>query len=258
MPLKAMMALVADKGPAGRMLRGILPITMAAIFIAGVTMLLAYRYGYLRVGQGTLLFSVANGVIVTAAMFWSARLLQAEYLSRREAQESIRNHALHDPLTGLANRGFFMDQLARRVALADRRTGVAFAVCSLELDGFQRVTQQFGSEAGNRILVKVGEVIRECVRASDAVARLEGGKFGILLEEIGDAKDLNVLAQRIVSTIPPALEEANAEARITVSIGIALRSGHAQPGHILREADAALALARKKGPGHFELTAFSE
>jgi len=98
------------------------------------------------------------------------------------------------------------------------------------------------------------------VRASDLVARLDGDKFGILLEEIADARDIDVLAQRIVSAVPAALEELAVGAPpITVSIGVVMKSsGQDRPGEMLREADAALQVAKRHGPGRFELTAFAD
>jgi diguanylate cyclase (GGDEF)-like protein len=256
--VNAVIGLVTDTGPAGRMLRRILPIALILIGFSGVAALGGHRLGLVGIAVGAGLFAIANGVIVVVAIYWSAWLLHAEYTSRRRTQVEIEQNSLHDPLTGLGNRGFFIDQLARRAALADRRTSVPFAVCCLDLDGFKRFNEQFGREAGNLVLVKMGEVIRDCVRASDLVARLDGDKFGILLEEIADAKDVNILAQRIVSSVPKALAEI-ADAPISVSIGIILKtSGHDLPGDMLREADAALLLAKKRGPGRFELTAFAD
>src|SRR6185312_9998286 len=142
----------------------------------------------------------------------------------------------------------FMEQLSRRAALADRRTSAPFAVCSLELAGIGEAARQLGEGAGNRMLVKAGDVIRDCVRASDLVARLDGDRFGILLEEIADARDIDILAERIMASVPAALEELARDAPpITVSIGVVLKSsGQDDPGEMLREADAALQVAKRR------------
>jgi diguanylate cyclase (GGDEF)-like protein len=240
------------------MLRRVLPGALIPIGLAGGAVLAGNRFGYIGIAAGVGIFAFANGMIVFAAIFWSAWLLRVEYASRRRTQNHMENFALHDSLTGLANRNFFYDQLARRAALADRRTSVPFAICSLELDGFERVKQQLGVERSNRILVKVADVVRECLRASDLVARLDGDSFGILLEEITDAKDVRILAQRIVSSVPAALAEM-ADAPITVNLGIVLETtGDHLPGDMVREADAALVTAKKRGPGRFELTALDD
>jgi diguanylate cyclase (GGDEF)-like protein len=256
--LKALFAIAAGEGPARHLLRSILPAALILIGLIGLAALGGHRLGLLGIAVGASLFTLATAGTVAVVIGWSAWLLNAEHVERCRVQAEIELHALHDPLTGLANRGFFFDQLARRAALAGRRTSVPFAVCSLKLDGFARLVEQFGREAGNGILLKVAEVLRECVRASDLVARLDGDHFGILLEEIADAKDVNLLAQRIVSSVPRALVES-ADAPISVSIGIVLKtSGHDLPGEMLREADAALSAAKKRGPGRFELTAFAD
>jgi diguanylate cyclase (GGDEF)-like protein len=241
------------------MLRIVLPAAVVIIGWSGPAIYLLHRAGYVGIAVGIALYGTINAAVVVAAVLHSAWLLHGEYAARRQMRDEIQSQLLYDSLTGLANRGFFMDQLARRAALADRRTSTPFAVCSLELTGVDRINKQLGQEAGNRVLVAAADVIRDCVRASDMVARLEGDKFGILLEEIADAKDIDILAQRIVSSVPPALEGLADGMPITVSIGVILRtSGYDQPGDMLREADAALEVAKRRGPGRFELTAFAD
>jgi diguanylate cyclase (GGDEF)-like protein len=257
--LRAAVGLIADKGPAGRMLRIVLPAAILIVGLSAPALYAVHRLGYVGTAEGVALFGAINLVVVIAAALRSAWLLHGEHAAGRQLRNEIQSQSLHDSLTGLANRGFFMDQLARRAALADRRTSTPFAVCSLELAGIDRVNEALGQEAGNRILVAAADVIRDCVRASDMVARLDGSKFGILLEEIADAKDIDILAQRIVSSVPPALAGLADGAPITVSIGVILKtSGYDQPGDMLREADAALQVAKRRGPGRFELTAFAD
>jgi diguanylate cyclase (GGDEF)-like protein len=257
--LKAAVGLVADKGPAGRMLRIVLPAALLIVGLSAPALYAAHRLGFVGTAIGVALFGVINLTVVVAAALRGAWLLQGEHAAGRQLRDEILNQSLHDTLTGLANRDFFMDQLARRAALADRRTSTPFAVCSLELAGVDRINEQMGQEAGNRILVAAADVIRDCVRASDMVARLDGNKFGILLQEIADAKDIDILAQRIVSSVPPALAGLTDGAPITVSIGVILKtSGYDQPSDMLREADAALQVAKRRGPGRFELTAFAD
>ncbi len=254
----SVISLIWDKGPAGRLLRGMLPIALVLIGLSGIAVLGAHRVHIVGIAVGAGLFAIANGTIVIAALFWSAWLIHREYTGRRRSEDQIEIYALHDPLTGLANRGFFIDQLARRAALAGRRMSVPFAVCCLELDEFEKMTEHFGRDAAGRVLIKVADVVRDCVRASDLVARLGDGKFGVLLEEIADAKDIAILAQRIVSSVPPALKGL-IDAPIAVNIGIVLKtSGDDLPADMLREADAALTTAKKRGPGRFELTAFAD
>ena len=253
--LAAIVALTIGEGPAGRLLRAALPLALTVIGLSGLAALGAHRLGLVGTAVGAALLAIANALVVMATLYWAAWRLDAEYVARRNLQGESERHASHDPLTGLANRGFFITQLARRAALAGRRTSMPFAVCSLALDGFARLAEQVGPDAADRALITVADTLRDCVRASDLVARLDGDNFGILLEEIADAKDVNLLAQRIVSAMPPALAEIGG-APVSVSLGIVLKiSGEDRPGDMLRDAAAALALAKARGPGHFELIA---
>lgn len=242
------------------MLRVVLPAVALVIGISGPAIYAAHRFDYIGIAEGTALFGAINVLAVFAAVLRCAALLNAEHVALARLRGEVQAHALHDPQTGLANRGHFMDQLARRAALAERRTSTPFAVCSLEIDGIAEVSRQLGDAAGTRFLVKAADVIRDCVRASDLVARLDGARFAILLEEIADAKDIDILAKRIVSSVPPALVDLAAGAPpITVSIGAVMQnSGHERPGEMLRQADAALETAKRRGPGRFQLTAFAD
>ncbi len=253
------MELIADKGPARGLVRIVLPAALIVILLSGLLVIGGHRLGYLGTAIGGAIFAVVNLGVVVLAIFRAAWVVRSEYNRRRQTEDEVQYHAIHDPVTGLANRGFFLDQLARRAALAERRTSLPFAVCSLELDSFGRIAEQLGPDAGKQILVKVADVIRECVRASDLVARLDGDKFGILLEEIADARDVDVLARRIVASIPPALNAINGGFPIMVNIGVVLGATHnGVAGDMLRDAEAALQRAKKQGPGHFELTAFAD
>ena len=257
--LRASIALIGDKGPAGRLLRLILPASALTIGISGPAIYAAHKLHSIGIAAGVALFGVITVLLVFAAALRAAWVLKAEHVALSRLKVEVQSHALQDSETGLANRSHFMDQLARRAALADRRASAPFAVCTLELDGIGKAARLLGEGGGNRILAKAGDVIRDCVRASDLVARLDGDKFGILLEEIADPRDIDILAERIVSAVPAALEELVQDAPpITVSIGVVMKnSGQDRPGEMLREADAALQVAKRRGPGRFELTALA-
>ncbi len=246
-----------DPGPAGTLIRIILPGVIAIVVVSGIAAYAAHRLGYLGLATGPALFAAINLATVTGALVWCARKLQAEASERRRLEVQLRGQSLQDALPGLANRNAFMEQLARRAALAGRRTSIPFAVCSVEIDGFARLNEQLGEEEAQRILANVGGLIRDCVRASYAVARLGDGRLGILLEEIADPKDVHLLAERIVSMVPKALAGTGTGAPVNVSIGIALISSADQsPEEMLRDADKALMNARGHGPGRFELIAY--
>jgi diguanylate cyclase (GGDEF)-like protein len=258
--LKTSFALIGDRGPAGRMLRLILPMATLIMGVSGLAILAAHRFQFLGTATSLALFGAIAAILVLGVALRAAWLLNAEHAEVTRLHRDMVTQALQDPETGLANRTHFLDQLARRAALADRRTSMPFAVCSLELDGIGEAAAQSGEGTGRQLLAKTAEVIRDCLRASDLIARLEGDTFGILLQEISDARDVDILARRIVSAIPPALTELAAGAPpIAVSIGIVMKkSGRDSPGDVLREAEAAQRVAKRRGPGRFELTAFAD
>jgi diguanylate cyclase (GGDEF)-like protein len=156
-----------------------------------------------------------------------------------------------DPLTGLANRRRFVQQLALALRRAERY-GERLALVVLDLDRFKSVNDEHGHEAGDRLLVEVGRVLSEGLRDTDVVARLGGEEFGALLmytdaeaaREVTDRLRDRVAALRI----PFVAETGNVELRVTLSAGIAVYPEHGKDDReLLRGADRALYAAKGAG-----------
>ncbi|HET9457462.1 MAG TPA: EAL domain-containing protein [Candidatus Limnocylindrales bacterium] len=163
-------------------------------------------------------------------------------------KEELRYQAYHDPLTGLANRVMFAEQVERR--LAGLRPGAVTAVLFLDLDDFKLVNDTLGHAAGDRLLAGVGERIRGCIRADDVAARLGGDEFGILLVDdvgLGRAK---AVAARIIETLQAPFPLHGRELVIGGSLGIAVghRAGE-RADDLLRNADVAMYTAKAGGKG---------
>lgn len=200
------------------------------------------------------LFAIANVGIIVWIVFAMAGRLRTEVQVRRRIEAEARVGGLHDPLTGLANRGFFLDQLGRRLALAERRSSAVFAVCCLSLQGYAEASRRLDRATADRLLAQVADAIRDCVRATDLVSRLGGENFAILIEELAEARDVNILARRLLAAVPSAAQQIDPDAVITASIGIAFKAPHhLQAGDLLREADSALQIAQAAGPGNYRL-----
>src|SRR5581483_8521336 len=111
--------------------------------------------------------------------------LRAEEAARRHAEERAREaleyQAMHDPLTGLANRQLFADRLTQTLARSRREDG-EFALLILDLDGFKTVNDTMGHEAGDQVLREVARRLTASLRESDTAARMGGDEFAVLLE----------------------------------------------------------------------------
>jgi len=115
--LTASVALIGDKGPAGRLLRRVLPVSALTVGVSGPAIYSAHKLHYIGIAQGVALFGAVTVLLIFAAALRGAWLLNAEHVALERLRTEVQSHALHDPETGLANRGHFMDQLARSLSL---------------------------------------------------------------------------------------------------------------------------------------------
>jgi diguanylate cyclase (GGDEF)-like protein/PAS domain S-box-containing protein len=170
-------------------------------------------------------------------------------LARLRSEDRMRYEALHDPLTGLANRTLLRDRLEHALARSAREDTAA-GVLFIDLDDFKRVNDLFGHAAGDAVLAELGERLRHAVRPADTVARLGGDEFVVVCEEIDEETAL-ALGARLEAAIRRPVRVAGSEQRLTASIGIAL--GRDDPDSMLAAADAAVYQAKAAGRGRVEL-----
>jgi diguanylate cyclase (GGDEF)-like protein len=156
--------------------------------------------------------------------------------------------ALHDPLTGLANRGLLADQLTQALARSGRRSG-SVAVLAVDLDGFKVVNRTFGLAAGDEVLVAVARRLEAAVRSGDAVARVAGDEFVVVAEDVDSADVASGLAGRVREAITaPIPLTGGEEVLLTASVGIVFARGESHaPESLLRDADIALYRAKETG-----------
>ncbi|HEY7132453.1 MAG TPA: EAL domain-containing protein, partial [Candidatus Limnocylindrales bacterium] len=165
-------------------------------------------------------------------------------------KEQLRYQAYHDPLTGLANRSLFLEQVDERIQAegVDRRPVVLF----VDLDDFKVVNDTLGHVAGDRLLIAVADRVRGCVRASDVAARLGGDEFAILLEDGADLSESIAVARRILEALQAPLQIDGQEVAIAASIGVAAaRAGTDRADELLRNADVAMYTAKAGGKNRF-------
>lgn len=175
----------------------------------------------------------------------------ARTFEQRDHQEELVRDALHDPLTGLANRSLFLERLDRAARRSERVKTHLFAVLAVNLRGFDRVNGQHGRRAGDRVLVEVARRLEECVRDVDTVGRTEGDEFVILLDGMKDVSDPSRVAERVHRELArPFLLDEEGEATVGTSIGIAVSvSGFKASSDLFLDALQALGRAKEAPAG---------
>ncbi len=174
---------------------------------------------------------------------------------RKLFEQQLLHQAFHDRLTGLPNRGLFMDRLEH--ALARRpREDETIAVLFLDLDNFKVINDSLGHRAGDQLLLTMAERLQTCVREGDTVARLGGDEFTVLLEHITDLTDAILVAQRIAEQSLTLYTIGDREVSVTASIGIAIPGGEGETADdLLRNADIAMYEAKRRGKARYEVFA---
>jgi Amt family ammonium transporter len=171
---------------------------------------------------------------------------------QKQHEAKLQHAALHDELTGLANRALFHDRVGLTIARMHRQPERSFAVVFLDLDGFKKVNDQLGHSAGDRLLQHVAERLLLCLRPQDTVARFGGDEFGLLLDEAGGTENVNRLLERVQSELNRSIELNGVEARVTASIGVALGSmEYLGSEEMVRDADVAMYQAKAGGKGRY-------
>ena len=170
-------------------------------------------------------------------------------LARLRAEEQTRHDAMHDPLTGLANRSLLRDRLEHALARS-RREGASAGVLFVDLDNFKQVNDIYGHATGDAVLVEVARRLQAAVRPSDTVARLGGDEFVAVCEGISPDTAL-ALARRLSEGVAVPMNAGGVRHEMSASIGIAL--GRSSAEALLSDADAAVYQAKANGGGRIEV-----
>ncbi len=171
---------------------------------------------------------------------------------RRQLEENLAFQALHDPLTGLANRRLFVDHVELALTRATR-TGRYAAVLFIDIDDFKTVNDRLGHPVGDAVLRQVGERISSTLRASDVVARLGGDEFVVCCQDLADPSEVYPVAQRIMQAVSAELAVEDRPIDLSASVGVALSGREIGAEALIRNADAAMYAAKVAGKRRVEL-----
>jgi diguanylate cyclase (GGDEF)-like protein len=165
------------------------------------------------------------------------------------SEEKYRTLAHRDPLTGLPNRVLFAELLTHAILHAERNQG-QFALLFLDLDNFKTVNESLGHRRGDQLLLEVSRRLQSLLPESDAIARIGGDEFYILLDDGEGMPSIDLMAQRLIDALAEPVELDGQRVYAGASIGIALYPTDGTTAEALQSnADAALHQAKMQGRG---------
>ncbi|MCH8497094.1 MAG: EAL domain-containing protein [Marinobacter sp.] len=170
----------------------------------------------------------------------------------KAAQSELHRLAFYDPLTGLANRQLFRDRLDYVIRRC-KRSGKASALMLLDLDGFKRINDTLGHDAGDRLLEHVASWLTGCVREEDSVARLGGDEFVVLLSEVSGPDAAAKVAEAILERLCQRIRLNEHDVGVTVSIGVAMIPYDSDDAiTLMKYADLAMYRAKERGRNNYQ------
>jgi diguanylate cyclase (GGDEF)-like protein/PAS domain S-box-containing protein len=170
----------------------------------------------------------------------------------RALSTQLSYQALHDPLTGLANRALFDDRLEQAKARV-KRQGDLGAVLLLDLDDFKGVNDAYGHLVGDQLLVMIAHRFEKVTRSSDTICRFGGDEFLYLAEGLGSAAEAEKIAERLLGALSEPFKFEDVSIDQQASVGIVIwdnTSAHTGNVELVQNADASMYEAKRQGHGH--------
>jgi len=190
-----------------------------------------------------------DDTLVQVAQNASAHI--GQFIARKQAERNLQFVASHDALTGLFNRSMFSQRLQQALAQAhrhDRRLAVLF----IDLDGFKRINDTLGHDAGDVLLADLAVRLRECMREGDTIGRMGGDEFVVLIEGYAADTQLLDVARKVLDTVSQPFVLRDGSYHVTASIGIAAYpQDGSEAAELLKNADIAMYRAKQQGKNNF-------
>lgn len=199
-----------------------------------------------RAAAGSVALVLFLGIL--GRLSWKLESVQERERQARLAHARRVEHlAYHDSLTGLPNRSLLSRLLERSISRA-RRYDRQVAVLFLDLDGFKRINDTLGHEAGDQLLTDVADRLEATLRDSDTVARVGGDEFVVLLPEVDESAHARTVGRKLLETLREPFEILGQEFTVTTSVGVSLYPGHGgDEEELLKNADVAMYQAKEAG-----------
>jgi diguanylate cyclase (GGDEF)-like protein len=173
--------------------------------------------------------------------------LEQRSLELRESQRQLEQLAYADPLTGLANRRLFEDEIRRWIKRIGREGG-CFTLLLIDLDGFKKINDTVGHDAGDALLKITAERLLGAVRETDHVARLGGDEFAVVLPQTCEFLSVEIVCRRVLKALAEPVEFNHSIMRVSASIGASRCPGQGNTTDSLyKAADLALYEAKRGG-----------
>jgi diguanylate cyclase (GGDEF)-like protein len=180
--------------------------------------------------------------------------LNQEIVKHKQTQHQLITQALHDALTGLPNRTLLMEHLNKALQRSQRHQNYLFAVLFIDLDRFKIINDSWGHAVGDQLIIAIAQILQECTREVDTVARLSGDEFAILLDNFEDFQDASEIAERLLGRLSSPIYLDERTVFTGASIGIVIGSSNYQNGvELLRDADIAMYRAKAMGKGRYAI-----
>ena len=172
--------------------------------------------------------------------------------ARKKVEKQLETLAHYDSLTQLPNRILFMERIQHALEHAQRNSEPV-ALMFLDLDRFKNINDSLGHDAGDQLLQKVADRLRDCVRQDDTVSRLAGDEFTIILEGDSDAQSAAIVAQNILQAFEQPFSISQVKHHISTSIGISLFPHDGNDTQtLIKCADAAMYFAKAQGRNNYQ------
>jgi diguanylate cyclase (GGDEF)-like protein len=166
----------------------------------------------------------------------------------RDMEDRFKHNAYHDSLTGLPNRTMFLKRLKRMLDRVQRGDGSPFALLIFDIDRFRAVNDTYGHSVGDQLLVEFARTLKNSLRPEDVIARLGGDEFAIMLDNLRDANEAIIAADRLKEAFADHYNIEGNELFVTACVGIAHSQYQCEnPEDLFRHAEAALIRAKDQG-----------